>query len=458
MEHLVKILSSQGVFVIAVHAKLSQHLCIFNQDPIIAEKTLLAGSHIQKLTIVDLLHLAKILPLHNITGIAAALVNQWAMGAVFTFHHGVIRDFSRCCQNKYLQKYSNKKPQAVTRPGVLFRYLSGQLVNTKVTVHDQANAGALHHQVILAQVSIVHGVAHQHGNTALGNALHRLGVASDNIQHVVRQDKVGRANLVALLHGDQVSSCQFAHVAHCVNIALGLISHNSSSDLAQSLLGANNGGGLAGRSLNMGNQVQHLILVKGAGLHVGGAQAADQAIESGISSVQIILGKAAANHLNHVVKVNTTSQNTVQLLVNLNSLQLGMQGNILASFNALTADALGALGNVSNSKQAILGGMENVFVTQSLVAVLNKIGKELVAFQTFLADLLDQNFGNGEQILALAITNGLVIQLGAAIIGLDQRLAQHFLAVSNAIFIAQSTMVAVNGKLNQLLINHDKSS
>lgn len=137
-------------------------------------------------------------------------------------------------------------------------------------------------------------------------------------------------------------------------------------------------------------------------------------------------GKALRAQTDHVIEVNTASQHAVDLLVNLDSLQLGGDHDIRAAFQALTANALRTLGNVSNGQQAILLRVEDVAVTQCQIAILNKLGEELVALQALLADLLNDDLDDAEQVAALAIANCLQVDGGLAVVGLQQSLAQNF--------------------------------
>jgi len=200
------------------------------------------------------------------------------------------------------------------------------------------------------------------------------------------------------------------------------------------------------------NQVKQLVLIVRTALGINGVQLGKHAGPCQISAVQIILGKAAANSVNQVIKVNAASHHAVHFLVNLHSTQLGIHGNVLAGFQTLTANALGAFSNVGNSQQARLGGMENVGIAQRGIAVLNKIGKELVTLQALFTNLINQNFGNSKQVAALTVADILVVHAGLAIISLNHGLAQNFLAVFHAVF-AQVAMVAINGQLNQFLIH-----
>ena len=67
---------------------------------------------------------------------------------------------------------------------------------------------------------------------------------------------------MALRSHDNRSTVELAVVAKVVQVALGIRALNGRSQIADSLLGADNSCGLAvGSSLNMGNQVKQLFLI-----------------------------------------------------------------------------------------------------------------------------------------------------------------------------------------------------
>ena len=115
--------------------------------------------------------------------------------------------------------------------------------------------------------------------------------------------------------------------------------------------------------------------------------------------------------------------------------------------------------------------MEDIAVAQCQIAILNKLGEELVALQALLADLLNDDLDDAEQVAALGVghraeldgelhqtavrLDGHGVQL---VRGLQQSLAQNFLAVSNAVFLAQSAKIAIDCKVDELVINlHSKT-
>ena len=100
-------------------------------------------------------------------------------------------------------------------------FLLGQLVSAEVTVEDNSQTAALDHQELLAHVSIVHGIAHQHSDIALGNALNGLGIASEHIQSLVVQNEIISTGSQTLLDADQLSACELAVVTHIVQILTG---------------------------------------------------------------------------------------------------------------------------------------------------------------------------------------------------------------------------------------------
>nr|DAG42698.1 MAG TPA: hypothetical protein [Caudoviricetes sp.] len=258
---------------------------------------------------------------------------------------------------------------------------------------------------------------------------------------------------MALLHSNQGNTGQLASITHRIDALLVGIRAVDVRDFAQSLASTNDGSRLAGRSLNMLDQVQQLVSIQRTGLHIRSLQAADHATKSSISGVQVVTGKGGRSSLDQVVEINTASQHTVQFLVNLDSAELGVDGNVLTGLEALTADALRTLGDVSNSQQNVLLGMENVGVAQRQVTILNKLGEELVALQTLFADLLNGNLDDAEQAVALTIAHSLQINSGLAAVSLNQGLAQNFLAVGNAVLLAQSAKIAIDCKVNKLVIN-----
>lgn len=146
-------------------------------------------------------------------------------------------------------------------------------------------------------------------------------------------------------------------VALVIEVFLAIVALDGRSKIADSLLGAYEGSGLAtSGSLNMSDEVKESVLVIGAGsvdiirrTELGGGGSAPQSIDLIID----LLTEGLRNLADKSVEVNAAGKDAVELFVNLNSLQGGGNGNFGLTSDALTTDALGALSSPATAKRLL---------------------------------------------------------------------------------------------------------
>ena len=252
-------------------------------------------------------------------------------------------------------------------------------------------------------------------------------------------------------HGGAV---ELAGVTHVVQVFLSTIGHDSVLQVAQSLLGADDGSSLAASSsFDMSNQVEQLVLVVSASFgevsnttHLLGGSASPQSV----NIVQQVLTEGLSNLVDEVVEVNTTGQHTVQFLINLDHLQRSGDRGLGASAQSLTTDTLSTVSSLSHDEQVVIFDNEQVLVALSNIAEVDHSVEEFVALQALDNSARQDGLNQGEQTLALAVTNLLVVQNSGAAVSLDQSLTQDIHRLVLRILFNSAT-ISIDGELDNII-------
>ena len=125
----------------------------------------------------------------------------------------------------------------------------------------------------------------------------------------------------------------------------------------------------------MGDQLKQLVLIVSAGgevsvaAEIGRARIAPQSI----NVVQQLLAEGLGNLRNETVEVHLTRQHTVQLFVDLNHLELGVDGRFGHAAQTLTANRLSAVRSVSHVEQQVaIFDLEQILVAQRDIAEVHQ--------------------------------------------------------------------------------------
>jgi len=239
-------------------------------------------------------------------------------------------------------------------------------------------------EILLGEVSIRHRIAHQNNGIALVDNLDRLVVASNDGEDVVIHHKIGGTGLMALRHSHNRGAIELTIVAHVVQLVLSTLALDALTESADSLLGANDGGGLAASSsLNVGDELKQLVLVISASsgeVRHAAKLISGSALPKIVNIIQHLLTEGVSDLLDKHIEVNTTGQNAIELLINAHGLHGRGDRGLAHAAEALTTDSLSAIGNLRNDEQLAVLNEEQVLVAFGNIAEVNESVEIFILF------------------------------------------------------------------------------
>ena len=261
---------------------------------------------------------------------------------------------------------------------------------------------------------------------------------------------------MSLLESDYVSACELADVALVVKVGVLLSAvSNLGTELANSGLGADDSGLLAGSSLNVVNELEERLSVHRAGLNVSGVEVVSvcsDTCESSVCSGNDVLVECLSYAVNELVEVDTTSKESAEVLVNTNNLHLGGNLNCVATNDSLATNALNAVGNGSNDEVSVTLDVELSEVALCDVLVVNKSEEGVaLSLDAFLDDNGDKLLNKSEE--RSALVEGLRGNLCRAAVELDESVTKSVGSVSSSIVAHRTASYGVNGNSKNLVIH-----
>ena len=247
-------------------------------------------------------------------------------------------------------------------------------------------------------------------------------------------------------------------VTHGVKVALGLDALDGRSQIAQSLLSAEDSSGLTTSSgLGMRDHIEQSVFVVSAGgrekysaTKVIGGSSAPQAIDI----VEQLLTEGLRDLLDEDVEVDLTGQDAVEFLIDANHLERGRDRGLRDPAETLTTNRLSAVSSLRNDEQIAVFDRKDIAVAQSDIPEVDQSIEILIALET-LDDRPGQDlFDQREQARALTVADVFIIKGGLPAIRGDQSLTQRIQRLAGRI-LGSAAMISINGHTHDIIhISH----
>ena len=279
----------------------------------------------------------------------------------------------------------------------------------------------------------------------------------DSIVGAIWTAGAGQTGFEALRDSNAGSTIELAIVTPVVELLFRTVALDGLDQITQSGLGADDGS-----LLTAGSGLDHLDELQ----ERGGAVAASGRVKvlttklslgsihpQSVDVTKNLLRKGIRHIGDHLIEINATGQNTIQLLVNTHIVHTSRNGSLSHARQTLAPNRLSAISTNSNGIQIAILHSEHGLVALGHIAEVNKAVEEVRVSQAIDNSAVKNLLNQSKHALALTVADLAVVELSGTTIQLNQSIAESLLRLADRILL-NIAVISINSSADNFIHIH----